>query len=299
MKYLRLSIKSTSAFIAFALLVSACGEQSVQKSDDLTVVKIDSTKTSIVNVSGKLFSIPSPIQTAILIRDSDAPYQSEVLNSPANAQNYATNTARAINLGVYGTEMAYASLFDDGQSALKYYKVVDDMANELGIKGAIDAGLVARLGSNIGNADSLLILSGNFYKAADTYLKENDRLEIAALVLLGGWVESSYLTALSANAGDAGARTRLAEQKNAVKTLATVLETVAGKEFTKGEIMQSIRELNGLFGEITTTYAFVAPVTNPETKTTKIASKTNYEISDAQVVAITEKLNALRTQIIS
>lgn len=299
MKYLKNQSKPLFAILSAALFLASCGEQTVQKSDDVSVVEIDSTKTSIVNVSGKLFSIPSPIQTAILIRDSKTPYNADVLNNPQNASNYSTNVAMAINLGIYGTEMAYASLYDDGQSALRYYKVVDEMANELGIKGAIDQNLVNRLGNNIGNADSLLFLSGRFYEEADIYLKANDRLEIAALVLLGGWIESSYLTALAASNGNTEARTRLAEQQNSIKTLTKVLETVGSTEFAKGPIMKSIKELNGLYSELRMSYTYVAPVTNAETKTTVIASESTYDISNEQLAAITEKLNALRSQVIS
>lgn len=299
MKHFKIQSKFFFALFGATAILASCGEQSVQKSDDITVVEIDSTKTSIVNVSGKLFSIPSPIQTAILIRDSDSPYNADVLNSPQNASNYSTNTLRAINLGIYGTEMAYASLFDDGQSALRYYKVVDEMANELGIMGAIDVDLVGRLGNNIGNADSLLLLSSRFYEAADEYLKANDRLEIAALVLLGGWVESSYLTAISASNGNSEARERLAEQQTSIKTLASVLETVAGKEFAKGPIMKSIRELNGLYAQLEMTYTYVKPITNPEQKITVIESVSKYEMSDEQLLGITEKLTTLRSQIIS
>ncbi len=284
--------------IAAGILLSSCGEQSVRSSDDMLDVHVDSVKTSIVNVSGKLFSIPSPIQTAILIRDSKSPYDKSVLNKPQNASNYQTNTLRAINLGVYGTEMAYASLFDDGQSALQYYKAVDMLATELGIKGAIDQDLVYRLGANAGNSDSLLILSGRFYEEADNYLKVNERFDIAALVLTGGWIESTYLTALTANKGNQQARDRLAEQKSAIKTLTEVLNTAADAEFRKGDILKSIEELKTMYNDVNSRYTFQDPVTDENKKKTIIHSETKFELSDEQLASITEKIKALRTQII-
>jgi len=284
--------------IAAGVLISSCGEQSVRSSDEMLDVELDSAKTSIINVSGKLFSIPSPIQTAILIRDSKSPYDKSVLNNPQNASKYQTNSLKAINLGVFGTEMAYASLFDDGQSALQYYKAVDMLANDLGIKGAIDQDLVYRLGANAGNSDSLLILSGRFYEEADNYLKVNERFDIAALVLTGGWIESTYLTALTANNGNQQARDRLAEQKTAIKTLSDVLVTATDPEFQKGDILKAIEELQMIFNELQAKYTFREPVTDAAKKTTVIHSESKYEMSDEQLATITEKITALRTQII-
>ncbi len=281
-----------------AMLWWSCGEQSVRSSEEMSDMDVDSTRTSIVNVSGKLFSIPSPIQTAILIKDSKTPYNRDVLNDPKNVSNYASNTSRALNLGVYGTEMAYTSLFDDGQASLRYYKAVDELANGLGIKGAIDAALVQRLGANVGNSDSLLILSGKFYEEADRYLKENERYDIAALVLAGGWVESSYLTALAAKGGNMEAKQRLAEQYGAVKTLSEVLKSVADSEFAKGAFMKGIEELETIYSQLEVKYTYMEPVTNPEKKLTVIKSETKFEMNDEQVQLISDKINALRAEII-
>ncbi len=69
------------------ILFYSCDEQTVSKNGDLKNTELDSTKTNFVSVAGKLFSIPSPIQTAILIKESDIPYNREVLIDPANVSN--------------------------------------------------------------------------------------------------------------------------------------------------------------------------------------------------------------------
>lgn len=284
--------------LAFTLLYS-CGEQGLKSGDEVATVSIDSTKAALIGVSGRLFSIPSPIQTAILIKDANVPYSPNDLHDPTVLEQYSTNSAQAINLGIYGTNMAYASLYDDGQSALRYFKAVDKLSNTLGISGAIDAKLLQRLGANAGNADSLLFLSGEFYRAADSYLKENERFDIAAYVLLGGWVEATHLTALAAKEGTAASRTRLAEQKESIKTLIEVIESVSDPEFMAGEAHAALKNLKSIYDGINKRYTFINSETFPERKTTVVHSESIYELSDEQLTEIGEGIAKLRQLIIA
>ena len=60
--------------------------------------------------------------------------------------------------------------------------------------------------------------------AADQYLKNNDRDDVSALVLVGGWVESLYLTVSDAAAlKDAAMVNRIGEQKNTLNALIQLL----------------------------------------------------------------------------
>ncbi len=275
---------------------SACDEQTVS-SGEMASVEIDSTKTEFVNVAGKLFSIPSPIQTAILIKESEASYNKEVLNNPSKAATYVSKNQRALNLGVYGTEMAYSSLYDDSQASLRYFKAVENLAEELEIKGAMDSEIITRLGSNVGNADSLLILSGEFFEASDKYLKENDRYDLAALILAGGWVEASYLTSLTANAGNEAARSRLAAQKKAIITLCDVLETTADDNFNSGVIRAQFDSLKTVFKAVSHDYTFKQPETNSEERLTVITSESTFKLTDEQLKEISSRLKRLRASI--
>lgn len=90
--------------MAFAL--GSCDERTVEKKTEVNQQKPDSTKANIINVSGKLFSIPSPIQTALLIKDSEEDYRSEILADGGRYSDFSTKMEKAMNLGVYGTDMA-------------------------------------------------------------------------------------------------------------------------------------------------------------------------------------------------
>lgn len=291
----RISITFSALLLLY--LFSACGEQGLRSGDEVLQVHIDSTKSTLIGVSGKLFSIPSPIQTAMLIKEANVGYNATALHDPGTVDQYQNKLAQALNLGVYGTAMAYASLYDDGQAALRYFKAVDKLSNNLDIKGAIDANLIKRLGANVGNADSLLVLSGQFYRDADGYLKENDRIDIAAYVLLGGWVEATYLTALAANEGTEASRTRIAEQKVTVQTLLDVMESTGDKEYKSGKLHSSLKDMAAVYKEVSKTYTYVEPEVQADRKMTLVKSTSTYTISDDQLNRITELLTEMRNQI--
>lgn len=290
-------IKSMLAALCAGAFLISCEEQGLRSGDEVSDTAADSVKTAVVNVSGKLFSIPSPVQTAKLIQDAGVPYNREILSDVSKMSEHRTKSAQAMNLGVYGTDMAYASLYEDGQSALKYFKGVDRLSSAVGVRGAINPDLVKRLGGNVGNPDSLLMLSGKFYREADNYLKENDRIDIAAYVLLGGWVEATYLTAAAAASGTEVSRNRLAEQKMTVKTLREAVEQTADQAFLDGEIMTRIYALEELYGRVKTQYTFNEAKVDPEMKRTVINSTSVYEMDDELMDEIYSILKDLRKTI--
>lgn len=281
-----------------AVFTLSCDEETVRSNSDLKTVELDSTKTNLVSVAGKLFSIPSPVQTAVLIKKTDAPYHRERLSDASNASNYSTNVEKALNLGVYGIDMAYASLYDDSQTSLKYFKAVEGLADQLEVKGAINPELVKRLGSNVGNADSLLFLSGRFYEATDIYLKENERYDLAGLVLTGAWVETVYLTAFEARAGNSEARSRLAEQKATINTLCEVLRSSTDDNFKLGGTLAALDSLNRAFSEVEIAYEYQQPEVNPDKKLTVITSQTEFIMNDQLLKEITERIQRIRASII-
>lgn len=289
--------RTISSLILAAVAWTACVEKSVEQDVDDRQVEVDSAKTAIVNVSGKLFSIPSPIQTAMMIKETQADYADENLSDPSAVNTYATNTKRAMNLGVYGADMAYASLYEDGQSALRYFKALEKLAQELDITGAIDRELIKRLGANAGRPDSLLLLSGDFYEAADAYLKENERYDLASLILFGGWIESAYLTAIIAQDGNEKALRRLAEQKRALNTLDQVLSQLDDEGLRNTAVPRYLDSLTTTYGEVSETYTYVEPETFPERKITRIHSKSSFEMSEQTADRIIRLLTDLRKEV--
>lgn len=258
----------------------------------------DTVKTTVLNVRGELFSVPSPMQTALLIQKTGIPYNKKWLN-PANKVNtFSTDFSRALNLGIYGADLGYVSLNSQTQDALGYLASIKQLSDKLGVSSAFDGPTMERIKNNITNKDSMLVLVGLAYRASDAYLKDNERTDISSLILAGGWIESIHfsLMALQAKPSDQ-IRYRIAEQKQALNSIIKILGGVNMTDVP--ELMAQLHDLSGVYEGIKFTYNFVEPVTDTVKKITYINSTTRVDVSEEQLSQISNKINQIRTKIIT
>ncbi len=304
MKLRRALIAYTSAIvmIGFMLFITSCGggKKKDGEGDDIKdeMSKTDSSKDSrVMNVGGKLFSIPSPIQTAYLIERSGASFNEELLNDPSRAPKYATKFEKAVNLGIYGADMGYVTIYDNTQNAFNYLNAVQSLARDIGLGSAFDKDLIKRFKKNLGKKDSMLTLVSDAYRAADNYLKKNDRTDVAGLVLAGGWIEALYFATDVAKKGHKKVKERVAMQRTSLNNLIRLLSRKRGNEKIN-DLVEDLEDLYQVFENVKISYEHQEPETKPKEKMTILKSKTTVEISDAQVDSIHKQINDIRNQII-
>lgn len=258
----------------------------------------DVTPPPIVNVQGEIFSIPSPIQMAMLIKEVGANYNKEILNSPKNVTSYSSNFQKALNLGIYGADLGYVTLYDQTQDALGYMQGVKRLGDELGITGAFDMNLMTRFENNIGKKDSMLAMVSDAYRASDAYLKNNERNDISGLVLTGGWIESLYF-AINVNKMKSTPEVmrRIGEQKTTLESIIRLLKQHESQP-EYAELVSSLEDLMSAYDGVQFEYVYKDPVTDPEKKLTTITSETNVKITQEQIKTIAEKVESIRKQIV-
>lgn len=291
-------LKFVAIFGAFSLfLITGC-EPDPKPQDDPEKPEVDSSMTSMVQVGGALFSIPSPIQTSMLIQKTGAKYSGEFLNSPKNINNYNTNFKKALNLGVYGADVGYVTIYDQSQDALKYMNAIRKLSDDLGISGAFDEQTLKRFEANFGKKDSLMSMIGAAYRSSDAFLKTNDRNDIGGLVLAGGWIETLYFTTQIAK-GNSNQEilNRIGEQRHTVDNLIKLL-TPYGNDAEIGELINQLVDLGMDFDMVDMKYTYVKPTVNAETKTTIINSTTDVLINKEQMSKIADRVAEIRNSII-
>ena len=132
------------ALAGLALSFNACvsGNQKQQKSVEENIVGTAGPNDEMMEEFAKskliFYSLPSPLETAMLIKRSGASFNEELLNPLENIDKYTTNKKMALNLGVYSADLSYTSLFDQTQSSIKYMANAKRLADGLGILDAID-----------------------------------------------------------------------------------------------------------------------------------------------------------------
>jgi hypothetical protein len=296
-KIKRISALLPLSIAACMLVFSSCGDGK----DDEEVELIDSNKTNLVNINGTLFSIPSPIQTAILLKQVNAPYNKALLNSPGKIASYSTEAKRALNLGAYGADLGYIILYQQTQEAIGYLSAVKKLSDDVGIAGAFDAKLLERFKQNMSNQDSLLVFTSEAFRSSDSYLKNNDRAKVSSLIIAGGWIESLYFTTemFSGNVQDkTKLLERVGEQKTTLDNLIKLLTPYYQEEgFT--EFVDALIDLAGEFDKIEVKYIFVPPTTDEANKITTINSTTEVKLTPELIKTIQEKVKNVRGLIIN
>jgi hypothetical protein len=259
----------------------------------------NNNQNQLLEIDGKVFSIPSPIQTAFLIKNAGTNYNKDMLNEPSKVTNYSTNFKKAINLGVYGADLGYVTLYDQTQDAISFLTAIKSIGDDLGVSSAFDLELVERFEKNIGNQDSLLVLVSDAYKSSDRYLKNNEQNDMGGLILAGGWIESLYFATSAAEmTSNKEIIKRIGEQKTTLNNLIKLLTPYYSKpEFTT--LVDNLMELDEIYQGVETTYTYIKPTVDAATKTTTINSTTQVSISDEQLKAITDKVIQMRIDIIS
>lgn len=295
-------IKPTSAVITpilACLMLASCVEDKGGASDSAETTQpqtnADGTNGSIVKYDGELFSIPSPVQTAILIGKSNAKYNEDLLSDLERVSSYVTETQKAFNLGVLGADLAYLSNFGNKQACINYFKEVERLSSDLDVKSAIDSKIFARFYDNIGNRDSLYAINAEFYRAGDSYLKDSERSEVSALIIAGGWVEAMHF-AVDAAQSSPDVRKRVGEQGRALNSLINLLAKFEDEKV--GAVKNGLADLQTAFQGLSMEYTYAKPITDAANRTTYINSKSNVVVSDEQLNTIKTKLDAVRNLII-
>jgi len=303
MTFVNSYFKNGFAIIVAGLLFTQCSNEPQTSDTQDEVQKIQSNdnkgsngQSNIMNFDGQLFSIPSPIQTASLIKSSGLDFNSDLANNASNIDNYTTAFKQSLNLGVYGADFAYISFYGQDQSSLQYMKNIRTLIESLDLTSAIDQKLAERIANNINNKDSLMAISSAMFRTTDNYLKNNDRNDIAALILTGGFVESLYFSANLAKMDKTGELAkRIGEEKQTVMSLIQLLAKHDDPNFK--DLVEEFNGLASAFSKVELSYQYNRPVTDPVNKTTKITSKSSVTISDETLDEILIKTSAIRTYI--
>lgn len=288
-----------SFVIALAASISSCGSSSDSENsagnDSIAQVNVEKD-TKAQNV---FYSIPSPIETTSLLKGAGAKYNASYLNPIENVSKYSTSASRALNLGVYGSDLSFTSIFDQTQESMLYLRCTNKLATSLGISGAFDESTTSRIEANLENRDSLLTIISDSYWNADSYLKDNGQPGVSALIIAGGWVEGLYIATQIANTTkNNDISTRIGEQKLSLDNLVALLDSYKTTNEGVNDMFLQLQELKKIYDTIPTKAAETSASTDKVNGVTTIDNKSSYTLTPEQLKAISEKAAQIRNKII-
>lgn len=291
------------AIILFAGIsfLSSCTSTETEEGDDLTT-EASAKEDNLNQAQQVLYSMPSPFELASLLKNSGATFNKDLINSPDNVSNYTTSKSRALNLGIYGADLSYASIFGQTQEALKYLSCVKALTADLGISGAFDPETMNRIDKTMGKKDEterddeLQQIVSEAYLTANAFLKDNERAKTASLILAGGWVEGLYIAASLSGKTEKNQDLlmMMAEQKFSLENLVALLEEYEEDQHV-AEVLKDMNELMALYNKIEESSTSAVNVNTDTVKNvTEIGGDAIVSLSPELAAEIAAKITAIR-----
>jgi galactitol-specific phosphotransferase system IIB component len=179
--------------IAATVVFASC--QSGNKSGNSGQPGADSTKLTEISkdVKDVIYPLPTPFETTKMLNDMGAKYVSSSLNSVAKADKYFTEKSKAVNLGIYGADVAYAVTYNQKQDVKVYSKAVKTLLDQLGINVDYTNLLTDEAREKMNNKDTLISVITNTFHNTYKNLNEKNNPELAVMMISGMWVELMYI----------------------------------------------------------------------------------------------------------
>ncbi len=180
-------------FTLLSVIVFSCNSAKTDDAvDDNTDDNNVKSNQAIVNADLIFSQLPMRDVVVGLVQLSKAEYNPETLNNPDNTTSYFSESKKALNLGVYGTDLNITNVFDQAQESNLFLSCVNSLAKDLGVGSAFDEKMIGRMEANRENKDSTLEIISGAFKTADSFLKANNRSGTSSLMIAGIWIEGVY-----------------------------------------------------------------------------------------------------------
>lgn len=287
--------------MAVAMFLTACGgDPPAQDALNIDQAQDSAAKADRMAQTKKIFyNIPSPMETAALLKKTGAQYNGKILNDVNKVDSYTAASQQALNLGVYGADLSYASVFNHTQESMFYTSCSRKLADRLGVISAFNDSTLELMQSKMNDRDALLDIISETYWNVDAYLKENGRDNISALMIAGGWVEGLYIaTQVSTTNDSPELRQRIAEQKLSLSDLNGLLDSYELDDARLNGVKEDLHALQALYVEVQVASGD-ATMTEENGVAVIGGTSPSATLTDAQLASIREKAATIRNSYIN
>lgn len=288
MSYLKPKSILVKCFVAALALTSYSCSSNSGNNTGIEADTLEQKTSYTVNVNQVLNSVPAPIEMANLIKASQAEFSSEWLNPSEKNSDYNSQFKMALNLGVYGADLAYINLYQQTERCVAYIANIRTLSEQLGVAQFFDFKKLKQLAEEKENLDSILILTTRGFDKMNHYLLEIDQPKISWLILTGGWVEALSISCnvIQRNQGDSAQlsllQDHIAEQKIVLNTLLMLGEEFKSSDPFVPELLVDLQKLKNHYNNIEMNYNFVEPQTHDTLNKLIVTDKSEYSIQQQE-----------------
>jgi len=247
--------------IGLILALFACGSKKTDEQafiEGLDTAKAEGPSISEGVIGDILQQIPSPLEISVLLKESGKKYNVSYLNSPDNTSKYNSNYKKALNLGVYGTDLGYTNIYEQNNDGVKYMASIKGLADGLNIGQFFDIETIGRLATNSKNLDSLLLITTQNFNNINHYLQTQNRSNLSVLFLTGGWLEALHITCevAQANPDNKELQETIGEQKIILENILLLLSFYKDTDQNMASLLTDMQELKKIYDKVNITYTY-------------------------------------------
>lgn len=211
--------------LVFILMISfSCKRQG--DSGKMTITgEITAEEIEQESVREILYNLYQPEEMSSIFERVGANFNPDFMASPDNIPAYSNPSEIAIALGIYGVDLFYSRLFDQPSYTARYLSSIQVLSEKLGIPENYYEGLFEEPESWIANRDSVTRFAADIYFKTDKFLKKSNRGSLAALIVMGSWVEAMYIATriYEENPTNMEIMDRIGEQKYSLNPLISLM----------------------------------------------------------------------------
>ncbi|MEX1189753.1 MAG: hypothetical protein WED33_10885 [Bacteroidia bacterium] len=198
--------------VASLIILGGCGGSDQDSTNNMNDTLSSNQEDVVVE---EFYQLPLPGEFFSSLRDLGVKSKPNLLNPTENIASYTTSAEKAVNFGVYSSDLFYCSTFNLKTDILKYFDNLKRLADDLGISSVVTQETITRIEKNLSNKDSLNNITTKVFYDASAALENSGQGSTLALVIAGGLTESIYLsTKLVSDYKDGSAAIQLiADQK--------------------------------------------------------------------------------------
>ncbi len=197
--------------------------------------------------------------------------------------------------------MSVSGMFNQSQRMVDYLNTLKGMTQRLGIIKVLDEDVLAKLErSDLSRQEALNVIS-EVYMNTNQYLTENNRRNVATMVMAGAWVEGLYLALnlLNPDKLNSDIVERIVAQKLSLATLMNIIDGMNANDSDKDltYIHSRLEIISQLYDGVSIqSNGRISAMTDADTKTTTIKANKVGPIDKDNLIALKDAVTLVRNE---
>jgi len=164
-------------------------------------INTDELQAMEQKIEENVYPLPTSAEVIKKLTDMDLGYILGATNPSDNSGRYVDSYSRSVNMGVFGADLSYSTLYNMNQDVIDYLAAIREMTLEQNLSKIYDESLYDKIKNNFDDRDTLVTILQEAFDNTYSIMVDADQENLALLMVGGAWVEGMYLTLAVSESG--------------------------------------------------------------------------------------------------